>query len=75
MCFYCSKLLVNPTNPKVKEIVMKSKGQSRKRMAHIYDLCKGGKRRRRRDDVETCFISSFFAVTQSCSNYASLETA
>ena len=41
VCFYCSKLLVSPTNPKVKEVVMKSKGQPRKRMAHIYDLCKG----------------------------------
>ena len=41
VCFYCSKLLVNPTNPKIKEIIMKSKGQPRKRMAHIYDLCKG----------------------------------
>ena len=33
--------LVNPTNPKIKEIVMKSKGQPRKRMTHVYDLCKG----------------------------------
>ena len=41
VCFYCSKLLVNPTNPKIKEIIMKSKGQPRKRMAHVYDLCKG----------------------------------
>ena len=41
VCYYCSKLLVNPTNPKIKEIIMKSKGQPRKRMAHIYDLCKG----------------------------------
>jgi DNA-directed RNA polymerase II subunit RPB1 len=28
VCFYCSKLLVTPTNPKIKEIVMKSKGKS-----------------------------------------------
>ena len=41
VCFYCSKLLVNPSNPKIKEIIMKSKGQPRKRMAHVYDLCKG----------------------------------
>ena len=32
---------MNPTNPKIKEIVMKSKGQPRKRMTHVYDLCKG----------------------------------
>ena len=25
VCFYCSKLLVSPTNPKIKEIIMKSK--------------------------------------------------
>jgi len=43
VCFYCSKLLVTPTNPKIKEIVMKSKGQPRKRIGHIYDLCKGKK--------------------------------
>ncbi|XP_044743832.1 DNA-directed RNA polymerase II subunit RPB1 [Chrysoperla carnea] len=41
VCFYCSKLLVSPTNPKIKEIVMKSKGQPRKRLAFVYDLCKG----------------------------------
>ena len=40
-CFYCSKMLVSPNNPKIKEIIMKSKGQPRKRMAHVYDLCKG----------------------------------
>ncbi|XP_008558335.1 DNA-directed RNA polymerase II subunit RPB1 [Microplitis demolitor] len=40
VCFYCSKLLVNPHNPKIKEIVMKSKGQPRKRLTFVYDLCK-----------------------------------
>ncbi|XP_018310848.1 DNA-directed RNA polymerase II subunit RPB1 [Mycetomoellerius zeteki] len=40
VCFYCSKLLVNPHNPKIKEIVMKTKGQPRKRLAFVYDLCK-----------------------------------
>jgi len=43
VCFYCSKMLVNPANPKIKEIVMKSKGQPRKRLTHVYDLCKGKK--------------------------------
>ncbi|ETN67346.1 DNA-directed RNA polymerase II largest subunit [Anopheles darlingi] len=43
VCFYCSKMLVSPTNPKIKEIVMKSKGQPRKRLAYVYDLCKGKK--------------------------------
>lgn len=41
VCFYCSKLLVSPTNSKIKDIVTKSKGQPRKRMAHVYDLIKG----------------------------------
>ncbi|XP_016986932.1 DNA-directed RNA polymerase II subunit RPB1 [Drosophila rhopaloa] len=41
VCFYCSKMLVSPHNPKIKEIVMKSKGQPRKRLAYVYDLCKG----------------------------------
>ncbi|KAL1513638.1 hypothetical protein ABEB36_003027 [Hypothenemus hampei] len=41
VCFYCSKLLVSPTNPKIREIVMKTKGQPRRRLAFVYDLCKG----------------------------------
>lgn len=28
-------------NPKIKEVVMKSKGQPRKRLTFVYDLCKG----------------------------------
>ena len=28
-------------HPKIKEILNKTKGQPRKRMAHVYDLCKG----------------------------------
>lgn len=32
---------MSPNNPKIKEILVKSKGQPRKRMAHVYDLCKG----------------------------------
>ena len=41
VCFYCSKMLVSPHNPKIKEIVMKTKGQPRKRLAYVYDLCRG----------------------------------
>ncbi|KAK7074173.1 DNA-directed RNA polymerase II subunit RPB1 [Halocaridina rubra] len=41
VCFYCSKLLYNSQHPKVREIVTKSKGQPRKRLLHIYNLCKG----------------------------------
>uniref|UniRef100_A0A6M2DJ97 DNA-directed RNA polymerase subunit n=1 Tax=Xenopsylla cheopis TaxID=163159 RepID=A0A6M2DJ97_XENCH len=43
VCFYCSKMLVSPQNPKIKEVVSKSKGQPRKRLAYVYDLCKGKK--------------------------------
>ncbi|KAI5749164.1 hypothetical protein M8J76_005108 [Diaphorina citri] len=41
VCFYCSKLLVSPSHPKVRDVVLKTKGQSRRRQAFIYDLCKG----------------------------------
>ncbi|XP_063701054.1 DNA-directed RNA polymerase II subunit RPB1 [Culicoides brevitarsis] len=43
VCYYCSKMLVSPSNPKIKEVVMKSKGQPRKRLTYVYDLCKGKK--------------------------------
>lgn len=43
VCFYCSKMLVTPTNPKIKEIIIKTKGQPRKRLTYVYDLCKGKK--------------------------------
>ncbi|XP_069180838.1 DNA-directed RNA polymerase II subunit RPB1-like [Procambarus clarkii] len=41
VCFYCSKLLFNAQYPKIREIVTKSKGQPRKRLQHVYNLCKG----------------------------------
>ena len=41
ICFYCSKLLVPSNNPKVKQILLDTKNNPRKRLAHIYDLCKG----------------------------------
>ncbi|ELU15060.1 hypothetical protein CAPTEDRAFT_170227 [Capitella teleta] len=40
-CFFCSKLLVDPAHPKIRDIVSKSKGKGRQRLAHVYDLCKG----------------------------------
>ncbi|XP_050438042.1 DNA-directed RNA polymerase II subunit RPB1-like [Adelges cooleyi] len=40
VCYYCSKLLVTPTSSKVKDILMNSKRQPRKRLVFIYDLCK-----------------------------------
>ncbi|KAK3699426.1 hypothetical protein QZH41_018587, partial [Actinostola sp. cb2023] len=41
VCFYCSKLLIDASDPRVKEILSKSHAQPKKRMQHIYDLCKG----------------------------------
>ena len=41
VCFYCSKMLISPSNPKIKEIVNETKGNPRKRLGHVYDLCKG----------------------------------
>ncbi|KAJ7351030.1 hypothetical protein OS493_037212 [Desmophyllum pertusum] len=41
VCFYCSKLLVDGNNPKVKDVLSKSQTQPLKRLQHIYDLCKG----------------------------------
>ena len=41
VCFYCSKLLVSPSNPKIKEILIDTESNPRKRLAAIYDLCKG----------------------------------
>ncbi|XP_035693394.1 DNA-directed RNA polymerase II subunit RPB1-like [Branchiostoma floridae] len=41
VCFFCSKLLVSPDDPRIKDIVNKSKGQPKKRLTHVYDLCKG----------------------------------
>ncbi|XP_061171699.1 DNA-directed RNA polymerase II subunit RPB1-like [Saccostrea echinata] len=43
VCFFCSKLLVDPTNPKIKEILSKSKAYPRKRLVAVYDLCKSRK--------------------------------
>lgn len=40
VCFFCSKLLVSPTSPKVKEIVSRTKGRPRLRLSLIQDLCK-----------------------------------
>ena len=40
VCFYCSKMLVSPHNPKIKEIVMKTKDQPKRRLSYVYDLCK-----------------------------------
>ena len=34
-------VLLLQNNPKIKDILVKSKGQPRKRLTHVYELCKG----------------------------------
>eukprot|EP00731_Ephydatia_muelleri_P030392 Em0021g915a len=43
VCFYCSKLLIDVNDEKVKEVLNKSKTQPHKRLQHIYDLSKNKK--------------------------------
>uniref|UniRef100_A0A914XTI7 DNA-directed RNA polymerase subunit n=1 Tax=Plectus sambesii TaxID=2011161 RepID=A0A914XTI7_9BILA len=40
VCFYCSRLLVDKDNPRIKEVIAKTKGQSRKRLTLVYEICK-----------------------------------
>ena len=40
VCFYCSKLLVDPLDPRLKEISQKMHLQPKKRFQFVYDLCK-----------------------------------
>lgn len=40
MCYYCSRLLIDKDSEKVKEIISKTRGNPRRRMAMIYDICK-----------------------------------
>lgn len=43
VCFHCSKLLVDPNDPKILDIVKKTKGQYRRRLAFVFDICKAQK--------------------------------
>ncbi|GMR32516.1 hypothetical protein PMAYCL1PPCAC_02711 [Pristionchus mayeri] len=40
VCFYCSKLMLDKDNGRVKEILKKTAGNPRKRLTMIYDICK-----------------------------------
>lgn len=40
VCFYCSRLLIEKESPKVQEVLSKTRGNSRRRMGLIYDMCK-----------------------------------
>jgi len=50
VCFNCSKLLVDPGDPRLKDIIHKLHGQSRKRLTYVYDLCKNKKLCQSEDD-------------------------
>ncbi|RUS82303.1 hypothetical protein EGW08_009935 [Elysia chlorotica] len=59
VCFFCSKLLMDKSHPKIKDVVSKSKGYPQKRLAHVYNLCKGRKiceggdeMEKKKDDME-----------------------
>jgi DNA-directed RNA polymerase II subunit RPB1 len=39
VCFHCSKLLVDPDDPKIVDIIKKTKSQHRRRLAYIVDVC------------------------------------
>uniref|UniRef100_A0AC35F5M8 DNA-directed RNA polymerase subunit n=1 Tax=Panagrolaimus sp. PS1159 TaxID=55785 RepID=A0AC35F5M8_9BILA len=40
VCFYCSRLLIDKDSPKVKDVLSKTRGNYKKRLTMIYDLCK-----------------------------------
>ncbi|CAF4361552.1 unnamed protein product [Rotaria sp. Silwood2] len=40
VCFHCSKLLVDPNDSKIIDIIKKTKGQYRRRLAYVFDACK-----------------------------------
>ncbi|CAF3530137.1 unnamed protein product [Rotaria sp. Silwood1] len=41
VCFHCSKLLVDPNDSKIIDIIKKTKEQYRRRLAYVFDACKG----------------------------------
>ncbi|OQV11983.1 DNA-directed RNA polymerase II subunit RPB1 [Hypsibius exemplaris] len=43
VCYYCSKLLVNPENPKMKAALQSSRNNPKKRLNEVYDVCKSKK--------------------------------
>ncbi|CAF4657950.1 unnamed protein product, partial [Rotaria magnacalcarata] len=43
VCYHCSKLLIDPSDQKMIDIIKKTKGQYRRRLAYVFDACKGQK--------------------------------
>lgn len=52
VCYYCSKLLVSPTNPKIREVMIESRNNPRRRLNMVYDLCKSKKMCEGGDDID-----------------------
>ncbi|XP_071838270.1 DNA-directed RNA polymerase II subunit RPB1-like isoform X1 [Apostichopus japonicus] len=58
VCFYCSKLLVNLDHPKAKDVISKSRGYPRKRLVHMYDLCRAKKVCEGGEELDSTFDAS-----------------
>ncbi|CAD5117546.1 DgyrCDS6308 [Dimorphilus gyrociliatus] len=41
VCYYCSRLLIDPEHVKIKDAISKTRGNPRRRLGYVYDLCKG----------------------------------
>ncbi|CAI4228736.1 unnamed protein product [Auanema sp. JU1783] len=52
VCFYCSKLLLDKENARVKDILKKTQGNPRRRLALIYDICKSKSVCESADEIE-----------------------
>ncbi|BFZ06569.1 hypothetical protein BsWGS_09608 [Bradybaena similaris] len=52
VCFFCSKILMDPAHPKMKDIISRFKGYPQKQLAHVYNLCKDRKVCEEGDEME-----------------------
>lgn len=62
VCFYCSKMLVSPTNQRVLDVVHDTRGNPRKRIALIYDLCKSKTVCEGGEDIDQMKPSNEFSI-------------
>ncbi|KAK7486909.1 hypothetical protein BaRGS_00021880 [Batillaria attramentaria] len=40
VCFFCAKLRVHPSHPELNVVIQKTKGQPKRRMLQVYEICK-----------------------------------
>ncbi|VEL23211.1 unnamed protein product, partial [Protopolystoma xenopodis] len=52
VCFYCSKILVDVESPRIREILRKTKGDARRRIAFMYEECKSRQECFTSEDIE-----------------------